>query len=223
MEKSKRVTPEKITKLKPQELFVFGSNDGGRHSHGASKDALKFGAQMGNSSGIQGQSYAITTKHLVKAEKVSYTKSLPLWVIAQQVFYFREFTEEESEIFDKIYITAIGTGHAGYRPEEIAPLFDWALSNEKIYLPQSFLDVLDRIAPKIKILDDNRDKIQESIMSIREINMKMSNWELANKPGVNTDLSSEDTKKTEYKLLSLLDRFYNEVKKDIYCLMQKKK
>lgn len=55
----KNYTPEKITSLKENEVFVFGSNLNGNHAGGAAYLAVeKFGAQMGNPEGIQGQSYA---------------------------------------------------------------------------------------------------------------------------------------------------------------------
>lgn len=54
----------KITKLKPDQVFVFGSNPEGRHGAGAAKVAMKFGAVYGNGRGLQGQSYALVTKNL---------------------------------------------------------------------------------------------------------------------------------------------------------------
>jgi hypothetical protein len=57
-----RITPEFITTLEPNEIFVFGSNLGGIHAGGAARMArLHFGAEMGKGVGIQGQSYAIPT------------------------------------------------------------------------------------------------------------------------------------------------------------------
>lgn len=57
-----KYTPENITSLKEDEVFVFGSNLAGIHGGGAAKVAYqKFGAVMGQGVGIQGQSYAIPT------------------------------------------------------------------------------------------------------------------------------------------------------------------
>lgn len=59
---SMRFTPDKITKLAPDEIFVFGSNLAGRHGGGAALTAMQhFGAEWGKGEGIQGQSYAIPT------------------------------------------------------------------------------------------------------------------------------------------------------------------
>lgn len=59
---SKRITPDYITSLKPNEIFVFGSNLAGMHGGGAARMArLYFGAVLANGDGPQGQSYAIPT------------------------------------------------------------------------------------------------------------------------------------------------------------------
>ena len=58
----KRTTPEFITSLEPNEIFVFGSNLKGMHGGGAAYIAYrKFGAIMGQGVGLQGQSYGIPT------------------------------------------------------------------------------------------------------------------------------------------------------------------
>ena len=55
-------TPEWITELEPNEIFVFGSNLAGAHGGGAARVAMdRFGAQWGQGVGLQGQSYAIPT------------------------------------------------------------------------------------------------------------------------------------------------------------------
>ena len=56
-----------ILKLKPNQIFVFGSNTQGRHGKGAALCAKeRFGAIYGQAYGLQGQSYAIVTKELLK-------------------------------------------------------------------------------------------------------------------------------------------------------------
>ena len=61
---SKRYTPEIISELKENEIFVFGSNLAGLHGGGAARAAFnKFGAVWGQGVGFQGQSYAIPTMH----------------------------------------------------------------------------------------------------------------------------------------------------------------
>ena len=55
-------TPDAISSLKSDEIFVFGSNLHGYHGGGAARAACKkFGAIWGQGVGLQGQSYAIPT------------------------------------------------------------------------------------------------------------------------------------------------------------------
>ena len=50
-------TPERISELKENEIFVFGSNLAGVHGGGAAR----FGAVWGEGMGLHGQTYAIPT------------------------------------------------------------------------------------------------------------------------------------------------------------------
>ncbi|MCB0475658.1 MAG: hypothetical protein KDC69_08275, partial [Flavobacteriaceae bacterium] len=63
MEKSEsKITPENITELQDNQIFVFGSNLSGNHAGGAAKLASeKFGAETGIGEGLTGQSYALPT------------------------------------------------------------------------------------------------------------------------------------------------------------------
>ena len=62
MDYSSRITDDFIQVLKPDEVFVFGSNLAGFHGGGAARAAFnKFGAIWGQGVGIQGRSYAIPT------------------------------------------------------------------------------------------------------------------------------------------------------------------
>lgn len=55
-------TPDFIVSLKPDEVFVFGSNLAGAHAGGAARTAYKnFGAVWGKGVGHYGQTYAIPT------------------------------------------------------------------------------------------------------------------------------------------------------------------
>ena len=119
-------TPEWITELKPDEVFVFGSNLAGMHGGGAARVAVhRFGAVMGQGVGLQGQSYAIPTMQG------------GVETIKPYVDEFIEFTKAHLELF--FYVTRIGCGIAGFRNEEIAPLFAEAVGVENICLPESLL------------------------------------------------------------------------------------
>lgn len=96
-------------------IFVFGSNLAGRHGKGAAHFAVRHkGALYFNGFGRQGMSYAIPTK--------GYNlEVLPLATINEYVHKFIQYAKKEKE--SVFYVTAIGTGLAGYTHEEIAPMF----------------------------------------------------------------------------------------------------
>ena len=55
-------TPERISELKENEIFVFGSNLAGAHGGGAARLAFeRFGAVWGEGVGLHGKTYAIPT------------------------------------------------------------------------------------------------------------------------------------------------------------------
>ncbi len=114
---TREYTPENITSLKPNEVFVFGSNTEGKHGAGAAKTAVdKFGAKYGQAEGLQGQSYGIVTKDLAKGEK-----SIPLSKIKSSLADFLIFAKNNTG--KKFYVTKLGTMLAGYSVDEIKNLF----------------------------------------------------------------------------------------------------
>jgi len=133
-----RITPENITELKENEIFVFGSNLAGRHGKGAARQALKFGARYWKGFGFSGNTYAIPTKGI---DLINFSIS----EIGEWVFYFIRDASLPFNIHYKFLVTKIGCGLAGYTPEEIAPLFTPAVELENVYLPSSFWEVLNSI------------------------------------------------------------------------------
>lgn len=134
-----KVTPEMISSLKPNEIFVFGSNLKGLHAGGAARFALdRFGAQWGNGVGIQGQSYAIPT--LSDPGGIS-MHMLPISEIGKYVNEFLQFANEHKDLV--FLVTPIGCGIAGFTPRDIAPLFKDAMQMNNVTLPQSFIDILE--------------------------------------------------------------------------------
>ncbi len=122
-------TPGRISRLEENEIFVFGSNLGGFHAGGAARAAMdRFGAVWGQGVGLQGQSYAIPTMQG------------GVDTIAPYVDEFIEFARQHGEY--KFLVTRIGCGIAGFRDEEIAPLFAAALDVENIILPKEFVEAL---------------------------------------------------------------------------------
>lgn len=124
-----RYTPDNISSLGEDEIFVFGSNLAGNHAGGAARVALeRFGAVMGRGVGIQGRSYAIPTMQ-------GGVES-----IRPYVDDFFELAEEWDQ--NTFLVTRIGCGIAGFTDEEIAPLFDRALDMYNVILPESFVRIL---------------------------------------------------------------------------------
>ena len=69
---SHRTTPEQINQLDADEVFVFGSNIRGSHGSGAARQALQWGAKLGEGVGLNGQTYAIPTMFSSAKEIVPY-------------------------------------------------------------------------------------------------------------------------------------------------------
>lgn len=119
-------TPDFITELKENEIFVFGSNLKGMHGGGAARLAYdKFGAIWGQGVGLQGQSYGIPTMHGGVED------------IKPYVDEFIEFAKSHPEL--TFLVTRIGCGIAGFRDEEIAPLFKECIEIDNVILPRSFV------------------------------------------------------------------------------------
>lgn len=102
-------------------IFVFGSNVNGWHGKGAALEAkLKYGAIQGHGNGPQGKSYAIPTKD-------HQLRPLGLEKIKLCVTSFLEHARKTH--WETFFVTRIGCGLAGYKDEQIAPMFKGAPLN----------------------------------------------------------------------------------------------
>ena len=129
-----RITPDVIYSLKPNEIFVFGSNEAGRHGKGAALTAVReYGAKMGQGYGRQGQCFAIPTKN-------AKIQTLKLPTINSSVEKFLCYAKNNLHL--TFYVTRIGCGLAGYKDSDIAPMFKEALDIPNVYLPKMFINVL---------------------------------------------------------------------------------
>ena len=125
-------TPDIVSELQKDEVFVFGSNLAGAHGGGAAYDAMRrFGAEWGVGVGMTGQSYAIPTMQG------------GIETIKPYVDEFLAFAQAHPEKY--FLVTRIGCGIAGFSDSEMAPLFREALQMENVCLPHSFLFCLARM------------------------------------------------------------------------------
>ena len=130
LQQKSRMTPDNIANLDKNQVFVFGSNEQGMHGGGAALTAVKkFGAIMGQGEGLQGQSYAIPTMEGIDNMRKAIDR-------------FIEYAKEHPEL--TFLVTRIGCGIAGYREEEVAPLFADAKDVSNIYLPSGFWDEINK-------------------------------------------------------------------------------
>jgi hypothetical protein len=113
----------------PEYVFVFGSNNLGKHGRGAALHAVKFhGAIKGIHFGMQGNSFAIPTK-----DGGTWTP-LPLPTIEEYVKHFLNFAKNRKDL--KFFATRIGCGLSNYRDIDIAPFF--VNSPENVTLPEKW-------------------------------------------------------------------------------------
>ncbi|MCM1076711.1 MAG: hypothetical protein NC411_05060 [Bacteroides sp.] len=118
-----QITPDYITSLQPNEVFVFGSNLSGLHCGGAARIAYeKFGAIWGEGVGFHGHTYAIPTMHG------------GIETIKPYIDAFCQFVWDHPE--KMFLVTRIGCGIAGFKDEQMAPLFADIIETDNVALPK---------------------------------------------------------------------------------------
>jgi len=128
-----------IKNLAEDMVFVFGSNMAGTHAGGAAKIALQhFGATRGVGRGWAGQSFAIPTMN-------EHLQQMPLSQIEYYIDDFKIYVKNHAQTI--FFITAVGCGVAGYKVEEIAPMFKGIAHN--VIFPESFRPFVEKTLPKI--------------------------------------------------------------------------
>jgi len=147
---NRNISPSNITRLGPNEIFTYGSNEAGVHGCGAAAYArTHFGAQMGVGIGPTGQCYALPTKD----QRI---ETLSLGAILVHVQDFLRYAVEHPE--QKFLVTAIGTGLAGLAAREIAPMFfhspdGWVKLPPNVFLPEPFWLAMKEF-PDFTLYDD---------------------------------------------------------------------
>ena len=106
---------EMITTLKPDEIFVFGSNTSGRHGRGAARQAYyDFGAEYGTGEGLTGQCYALPTLNGIYAQRTE------IELIESIRAFYRCAADNPKLTF---LLTKVGTGLAGFDEQTMMRLF----------------------------------------------------------------------------------------------------
>jgi hypothetical protein len=116
------------------DVFVFGSNTEGKHHGGAARVAVsEYGAILGQSSGLQGQSYGLITIDFVN-------DSVNLNTINDEIDKLISFAIKNQNL--KFWVTKIGCGISGYTIEEIGSLFKYKIIPPNVILPEEFVNVI---------------------------------------------------------------------------------
>lgn len=108
-------------------ILVFGSNLAGRHGAGAALEAYRHWCAIYTvGQGPTGFAYALPTKD----EQLN---ALPLEAIREHVQDFMKWAQlNASKTF---LVTAVGTGLAGLRHEDVAPMF-WEAPDNCVFPPE---------------------------------------------------------------------------------------
>ena len=123
-------TPDMISELKTDEVFVFGSNLEEMHGGGAAYTAFKkFGAAMGCGVGHRGQSYAIPTMYGGVEDIRPYVNEFIRYAVGHPELFF--------------YVTRVGCGGAISRDIFLSRA---ASSDLSCLSSSSFLQVLETIS-----------------------------------------------------------------------------
>jgi hypothetical protein len=162
-------TPENVTSLKPNEVFVFGSNAEGVHGKGAALLAKNnFGAKQGQAEGLQGQAYGVITKKNWRVEKSSTLSEIGKGL--QDMLLFAKANQNK-----KFLVTKLGSSLAGYSIEEIKGLFE-KLKNiipNNVILPKEY-----------EVRDENISPSQEKSVSSNIINPEITENKPKGLPGI---------------------------------------
>ena len=173
----------KVTSLQPNQVFVFGSNEGSskgaKPTHGAGGARLardKFGAIQGQSKGIQGKSYAIVTKKFYDVVRSSTAEEIRL-----EVKGLYEYAKQNS---DKEFLISDYSGKNlnGYTEQEMAQIFNEAgtapaniVHNENFQkvidnaLPQQTSDVTNEVSGMTALRDNVVDNLENSFTEFEQL------------------------------------------------------
>ena len=146
-------------------IFVFGSNLEGIHGAGAALFAReKHGAILGKGEGLQGNSYALPTC-------ASPGVPLTLDAIKLHVDLFLNFSTTPIGSEYQYQVTRVGCGFAGYKDEQIAPMFIDAPDN--VWLPSAWVRVLLMLTAQAKV-----EELTKAINEAKAVVLKQQEGDL---------------------------------------------
>lgn len=123
-----RKTPNHIFNLRPNQIFVFGTDRRGSQRYGAAGLAAKrFGAQIGVVEGKTGMCYALPTRGFTEKD------------LENSVERFKQYVKANTQF--TYLVTAVGCGHAGFNVVNVANMFKELIDYSNVMLPEQFLDV----------------------------------------------------------------------------------
>jgi len=130
-----------ITSLKPNQIFVFGSNTEGKHGGGTAKIAMdKFGAIYGQARGLQGQSYAIVTKDLTKSIHPSRTTAQ----VKEEIVGLYKFALDHPNLEFLIAYRDDNANRCKHTSEELASMFSSFDIPNNIIFEQDFAFLVNK-------------------------------------------------------------------------------
>lgn len=148
-----RLTPNHIFSLRPNQVFVFGTDRKGSQRYGAAGlAAKKFGAQVGVIDGPTGSCYALPTKGFSVSD------------LEKAVARFIDYVNANSQF--TFMVTPVGCGHAGFDVKQVANMFKGLIEKRNVMLPDIFIkeykqqtSVIEEKAEKSMKEDDPLDDI----------------------------------------------------------------
>lgn len=128
-----------ITSLKPNQIFVFGSNTRGAHGKGAALFAKqRCGALYGVPRGAQGQAYAIVTKDLTKPVHPSVSRE----DIMTEIRELYQYAEDRPRFEFIVAYSGTGTNLNAYSPQEMADMFNQPPIPENMVFEETFAELI---------------------------------------------------------------------------------
>lgn len=141
-----------IIELKPNQVFVFGSNPEGRHGAGTAKLAIQWGAKYGQGRGLQGQTYGLVTKNLKAGYKEKSTgivydkvgfKSVTSDQIKDNIKELYDVARQQSDKEFLVAYTGGGMNLNGYTSQQIAHMFASFDIPENMVFEDNFAEMMN--------------------------------------------------------------------------------